>query len=200
MNRKIKLLSLSLFLIIIYLIYNNVNPPLEYLDLGDNYKENRTYHYYDYIANYLREKEELRKFDKYTNDNYLIEDIYHKIVSTNTLKKDLREAKVLTISIGKNDIIYLKSKEKNNKEIKETIKISIKNLLKEIKKYYKRDIYLLEIDYNNAYQDIINDINKLYQKEAKKEEKIHFIKTNDLPKKNSFEQKISKRIIKKLEK
>ena len=199
MNRKAKLFSLSLFLIVIYFIYSNVNTPIEYLDLGDNYKENRTYHYYDYITNYLRNKDRLKSFNKYNDDVYLIEDIYNKI-SNSPLKKDLREAKVLTISIGKNNILYLKGKGKSNEEIINSIKISIENLIKEIRKYYKRDIYLLEIDNSNTYQDITNDINRLYQKEAKRTPKLYYIKTNDLLEKESYEQEISKRIIKKLEK
>ena len=199
MNRKVKLFSLSLFLIVIYFIYINVNPPIEYLDLGDNYKENRTYHYYDYITNYLRNKNTLKNFNKYTSDDYLIEDIYNEI-SNSSLKKDLREAKILTISIGKNNILYLKGKGKSNKEIKNSIKTNIEKLIKEIRKYYKRDIYLLEVDNKNTYQDITNDINRLYRKEAKRIPKLYYIETNNLLEKGSYEKEISKRIIKKLEK
>ena len=199
MNRKVKLFSLSLFLIVIYFIYINVNPPIEYLDLGDNYKENRTYHYYDYITNYLRNKNTLKNFNKYTSDDYLIEDIYNEI-SNSSLKKDLREAKILTISIGKNNILYLKGKGKSNKEIKKSIKTNIENLINEIRKYYKRDIYLLEVDNKNTYQDITNDINRLYRKEAKRIPKLYYIETNNLLEKGSYEKEISKRIIKKLEK
>ncbi|MBQ3468962.1 MAG: hypothetical protein IJH18_02735 [Bacilli bacterium] len=199
MNRKVKLFSLSLFLIVIYFIYINVNPPIEYLDLGDNYKENRTYHYYDYITNYLRNKNTLKNFNKYTSDDYLIEDIYNEI-SNSSLKKDLREAKILTISIGKNNILYLKGKGKSNKEIKKSIKTNIENLINEIRKYYKRDIYLLEIDNKTTYQDITNDINRLYRKEAKRIPKLYYIETNNLLEKGSYEKEISKRIIKKLEK
>ena len=199
MNRKVKLFSLSLFLIVIYFIYINVNPSIEYLDLGDNYKENRTYHYYDYITNYLRNKNTLKNFNKYTSDDYLIEDIYNEI-SNSSLKKDLREAKILTISIGKNNILYLKGKGKSNKEIKNSIKTNIEKLIKEIRKYYKRDIYLLEIDNKTTYQDITNDINRLYRKEAKRIPKLYYIETNNLLEKGSYEKEISKRIIKKLEK
>ena len=199
MNRKVKLFSLSLFLIVIYFIYINVNPSIEYLDLGDNYKENRTYHYYDYITNYLRNKNTLKNFNKYTSDDYLIEDIYNEI-SNSSLKKDLREAKILTISIGKNNILYLKGKGKSNKEIKNSIKTNIEKLIKEIRKYYKRDIYLLEVDNKNTYQDITNDINRLYRKEAKRIPKLYYIETNNLLEKGSYEKEISKRIIKKLEK
>ena len=199
MNRKVKLFSLSLFLIVIYFIYINVNPPIEYLDLGDNYKENRTYHYYDYITNYLRKKNKLKNFNNYTSDDYLIEDIYNEI-SSSSLKKDLREAKILTISIGKNNILYLKGKGKSNKEIKNSIKTNIEKLIREIRKYYKRDIYLLEIDNKNTYQDITNDINRLYRKEAKRIPKLYYIETNNLLEKGPYEKEISKRIIKKLEK
>ncbi|MBQ3436179.1 MAG: hypothetical protein IJH13_04105 [Bacilli bacterium] len=199
MNRKVKLFSLSLFLIVIYYIYINVNPPIEYLDLGDNYKENRTYHYYDYITNYLRKKNKLKNFNNYTSDDYLIEDIYNEI-SNSSLKKDLREAKILTISIGKNNILYLKGKGKSNKEIKNSIKTNIEELIKEIRKYYKRDIYLLEIENKNTYQDVTNDINRLYRKEAKRIPKLYYIETNNLLEKGPYEKEISKRIIKKLEK
>ena len=199
MNRKVKLFSLSLFLIVIYFIYINVNPPIEYLDLGDNYKENRTYHYYDYITNYLRNKNKLKNFNKYTSDDHLIEDIYNRINNT-SLKKDLREAKILTISIGKNNILYLKGKGKSNKEIKKSIKTNIENLINEIRKYYKRDIYLLEIDNKTTYQDITNDINRIYRKEAKRIPKLYYIETNNLLEKGPYEKEISKRIIKKLEK
>lgn len=199
MNRKVKLFSLSLFLIVIYFIYINVNPPIEYLDLGDNYKENRTYHYYDYITNYLRNKNKLKNFNKYTSDDHLIEDIYNRINNT-SLKKDLREAKILTISIGKNNILYLKGKGKSNKKIKNSIKTNIEKLIKEIRKYYKRDIYLLEIDNKTTYQDITNDINRIYRKEAKRIPKLYYIETNNLLEKGPYEKEISKRIIKKLEK
>lgn len=199
MNRKVKLFSLSLFLIVIYYIYINVNPPIEYLDLGDNYKENRTYHYYDYITNYLRKKNKLKNFNNYTSDDYLIEDIYNEI-SNSSLKKDLREAKILTISIGKNNILYLKGKGKSNKEIKNSIKTNIEELIKEIRKYYKRDIYLLGIENKNTYQDVTNDINRLYRKEAKRIPKLYYIETNNLLEKGPYEKEISKRIIKKLEK
>lgn len=199
MNRKVKLFSLSLFLIVIYYIYINVNPPIEYLDLGDNYKENRTYHYYDYITNYLRKKNKLKNFNNYTSDDYLIEDIYNEI-SNSSLKKDLREAKILTVSIGKNNILYLKGKGKSNKEIKNSIKTNIEELIKEIRKYYKRDIFLLEIDNKTTYQDITNDINRLYRKEAKRIPKLYYIETNNLLEKGPYEKEISKRIIKKLEK
>ena len=70
------------------------------------------------------------------------------------MKQALRDANILTISIGLNDLIYRKSIQTNNIGNKEdiiiqNIMIDLDELITEIKKYYKYEIYI--IGYYNFY-------------------------------------------------
>ena len=188
MNRKTKLLTLLLFIIPIYLIYNSIDRKIIYTTLGDH---SYLYNYYDFISDRLRDKDKLKYLNNYNNEDYMINDIYNDIKHKNSLKKDLRESNLLTISIGKNDLIYLSNKY-NLFITKKYIKKDLIKLINEIRKYYKKNIYILGMGNNidNIYREVSSNYNKVYYIEN----------NNDSINKYLNNSKVAQRIIKMLEK
>lgn len=201
MKKILKLLALILIVIIIYFIYNVTNKNNKtYIALGDslsvgiNSYSGEDYSYSDYFKDYLIKTNKLSLYTKeYTDKNKMIKDIYNDILTDKTVKIEdktysikelLRESDVITLSIGLNDIIF----EYNNKERKigsyeEDLIINdifkeYKNLIKELKKYYQKKIYVVGYFKNNTkYDNLIEKLNRKY-KDYAEEEKDIFISTD----------------------
>lgn len=185
MKKLIKLISLFLFIIPVYIIYSTKSIKYYYIDLGSNVGN---YTYYNYIEDYLMKKDKLKYSRYYGNNDYLIDDLYKEIKLNNKLKRDLREANAVTLFVGNNDILYKRSQGKNDKEIVRDINKDFSTLLKEIRKYYKKVIYLI-------------DINKYYKCIGIQDDKITYINTNSIKSSSYYnEYLIAKRILKTLEK
>lgn len=169
---------------------NNIN----YTALGDSFAlgtnsyDGVDYGYSDYIKEYLQKDQKLNRYIKsFATNTMSIEKLYEEIVGNETivlnkekinLKQTLRESKIITLSIGLNDLLYNISITDNITEEKltniiEKIEISFDKLITAIRKYYPYQIYV--IGYYNFYplNEILNKgITQLNQMYATKEEII----------------------------
>ena len=108
--------------------------------------------------------------------NSLIDNISinKKIVLNNkeyNLKQTLRESTILTLSIGLNDLIYQMSlseelTDSTIDKIISNIEKDYKKLIREIKKYYQYDIYIVgyySVNTNNYLNKGIRKLNNIYR-------------------------------------
>lgn len=231
-KKHYKLVILLLIIFTIFLIYKtNHNNYFNYTALGDGYAlgitsyGNEDYGYSDYIKDEL-EKE--RKLNIYTKDfsekNQAIDHLYETIVTNEkitinkvekNIKQTLRESDLVTITIGLNDLVYHMAITPNMNEYKlikimKDIEKDINKLLKEIKVYYPKEIYIIgypEIPIEDYYiKKGIKLLNQIY----KDLDDITYISTEDIINKNDFlysetiypskeaYEKVAKEVLKKL--
>jgi len=151
-----------------------------YVALGDSLASGRNpygvddYGYTDYIKDYLISNEKYNSYLNYAVAGYettdLIKDINLNITTSQNnnnvgIKRALREADLVTVSIGANDflsqinITNVNNQQLINEKIDE-IMLRVKDTLVLIKKYAKKDIvvvgYYNPIPNLTTYQDIIN--------------------------------------------
>lgn len=178
-----KLIGFILLLLIIYFIYisfhdNKVN----YLSIGDslavgvNAYNERSYGYSDYLANYLKDKNLLKNYSKdFANANFRITDLQHQLDINQVInkynkslsfKKCLREADLVTISIGINDILTEINMSTSDIDVMEQDKIleifadrmvDFEKLIKDIRKYNTKEIIVLGYYNPYEYKKIIPD-------------------------------------------
>ena len=195
-RKHLKLIVLIITCILIYTIYtNNSNvKSINYISLGDGYASGinsygeRNYGYSDYLKDYLKSNNKLNNYYNYSSEDIKIKDLYNDIIinkqsiNNESIKQALREANILTISIGLNDLIYRKSIQINNignleDGIVQNVIIDFDELITEIKKYYKYDIYI--IGYYNFYPQnsvenkLLNKLNIKYKQFCKKNSLIY---------------------------
>lgn len=179
MKRMLKYLVLIIIVISVFLIYILFkNDKINYIALGDSLAEGVNsygevgYSYTDYYADYLDENNKLSYYTKeYTESGYTTLDIIKELETNNTMKKDLRESNLVTISIGANDLLNkIKIENLNVNEIltlkKEIspILIDLESCIKEIRKYAKEDIVV--VGYYNPIPFLFNtsgnDLDELF--------------------------------------
>ena len=186
--KKFKLLTLILCSLLTYFIYMGTKDKnnITYISLGDDYD--------NYLTNYLTKNNKLYRSYKYINNEMLIRDLKkdieanEKIEEGEYLKKALREAKLLTISIGKNDLLLKREiGGKTNKEIVDEVLKEQIELMKVIRKYYKYDIYL--IGYNKEFKDSRKYILEMYRQKEKGLQGVSYINN-----KEQLINKINKRL------
>lgn len=198
-KKHLKLIVFVVTCILIYIIYaNNSNiKNINYISLGDGYAKGinsygeNSYGYSDYLKDYYNENKRLNNYYNYSEDDNKIKDLYNEIIvnrqdNNESIKCSLREANILTISIGLNDLIYKKSIQDNinnrKDKIIENIIIDLDQLIIEIKKYYKKDIYL--IGYYNFYpqnsveRKLLDKLNYKYKGYSKKNNIIYVDNSN----------------------
>ena len=97
----------------------------------------------------------------YSREDLTIHELLEEIKTNNTLKRDLMESHKLFITIGYNDLLYKMSLEEdisipklNN--IVDEINTEYKELLEEIKKYYKNEIIIVGYPKSNKDDYYIN--------------------------------------------
>ncbi len=168
LKKHFKLIVLALTCILVYLIYNtNHHYNITYISLGDGFAMGlnsdgvKGYGYQDYLKDYLKKNNKLHKYySDFSYPDIRINDLYKDILinekdgKEENLKQALRESNLLTLSIGLNDLIYQCSlkgeiKEYESKEILSKIEKELKKLIKELKKYYQYEIYL--VGYQNFF-------------------------------------------------
>lgn len=235
--KKIILPILIIFLT--FTIYKvNDNNLIDYMVIGDslnlglNSYGNIGYGYNDYIKSYLENNQLLHQYnDLFTKENYKIEELTSDIQNnksllyddkTYTFKKELREADLVTIAIGMDELVEILNQEieinySNLKADLDKICLEMDNLIKEITSFSKTEIIL--IGYYNPTNEETKDIerifaylNQQYENIAKKYSIIYLdiyetIKKdkNYLPNKNDYHLtskgylQIAKEIIKKIE-
>ncbi|MCI8548071.1 MAG: SGNH/GDSL hydrolase family protein [Bacilli bacterium] len=208
MYKKLKLLTLILLSLSVYFIYNKENKNnLIYITIGDSLSlgENSyggiNYGYSDYFKDYLKKENKLLVYNKsYTSKTKTITELYNdllvdEVITIDTenynIRRLLSDADIVSISIGLNDIILEANKEKYLTEYKEdriikNIIDKYKILIKEIKKYYKKEIYIIGYYENNTkYDEMLKKINKKYKKLAGEQNDI-FIDTEFLSNNNKY--------------
>lgn len=208
MKRKLlKLLILtiivSICVLIIYKLFhqNKINVVV----LGDNNE------YSIYLKDTLSKNKTLGTYNIYTDKNETIDSLTTKINTTSSIKKDLRESKLTTISIGLNDFYNLKPSidTKTILNLKDKISIllpKLDKLLELVRKYAKYEIVL--IGYYNQEPFLFNtnqkelDVLFLYidsmVKDIVKKYNIRYIPLYDIVKNNpnNINLTISNEIIK----
>lgn len=209
-----KIICLISIILIVYSIYyfNNDNK-ITYLSLGDSLSlgvdssGNVNYGYSNYLANYLKEKDLLKNYNNdFSFNGARIKDLLNaieinKIIKKGnkslSLKKCLREANFITLSIGMEDVLSKITFSTNsvenlkNSDIKELSKETLKDLellFKELRKYNKKDIIF--IGYYNLFNSNDIKIERLYSyliaktKSLTKKYQIKYLDIYSLFKKN----------------
>ena len=185
LTKLLVLIIISLSVIIVYKKENNNETA--YLVLGDSFSMGINpyggigYGYEDYFKDYLDTKGKVNLIDFYTSKNKNIKSIQNDILENDTyilegnslnIKKLLQDADVITMSVGLNDIIYEYNinNNNNNKSEYEENKIvdyvynNLLDLLKDIRIYTKRKIYIIGYPENNSkYNSLIKKLNNKYK-------------------------------------
>lgn len=201
MKKIIKLLILIILSLSVYFIYNSKKESkINYVSIGDGFARGiNSYHdisygYSDYIKDYLKKKNLLGEYNNFSYEDMMMKDIKKDILinihdnNDNNIKRVLREANLLTISVGINDLIYeIDVNNPQNNSSKEKILTKIVDKLdddiKKIKKYYHGPIYL--VGYYNFYpqnsveRNMLDNLNKKYQQFCGKNN-ITFIDNSNL--------------------
>lgn len=194
MKKHIKIIVFVISLFIVYLTYSlfiNQNKKIIYIPLGDSIAEGMTpfhaidYGYTDYIADYLKDNNNLSFYTKkYTKSGYRIDDVENdinnnKVVEINNkkyyLKEMLRESDLVTLTIGANDFMDGMSIDdisaklldmKSAKTLADSIANNLKDLITLIKKYAKNEIivtgYFNPLPRLTDYKADIDEIVKYY--------------------------------------
>lgn len=205
-RKHIKLIIFIIICLSIFIIYtkNNKNN-INYVSLGDGFSlgidsyDIVDYGYSDYIKDYLKSEQLLNKYIKsFSTKEMSIEMLRNHILlnknvnvrnRTINIKETLRETKLLTMTIGLNDLLYQLSITSNLTESKideiiNKIEQSFNELITEIRKYYKDDIYVIGYynvePSNKVLSKAIKKLNKIYQNN----EEVIYISTYDLFEKN----------------
>ena len=206
-KKSMKILILLFIPIIIYVIYiNNNNDNMIYLPLGDFLaigvdEVGQTGHgYSDFVSEYLKKSGNLRFATKqYLDVNQTLNDIYKDIREnrkieidgkTTNIRRLLREASLVTVSAGLNDLRQIIDTYDGKpldsftrKKIIAEIKERLDNTISEIKKYHQHNIFI--IGYHNIYIDnkertiMIKKLNIMLREYAQRNNLI-FIEINDL--------------------
>lgn len=194
MNKKVKFLILFTSIFVVLFIYKaTYNKKYNYLALGDgisigvNSYGVEDYSYSDFIRDNLENRKLLISFNKYFSERgYLISNMLSDLNNNKTIDVDgkklsirrcLREANLVTISIGSNDFLKLFNYSLNDNMMEKIISDKVHylkeidkiffdydNMLKEIKKYAKGKIILIgyynPILYEEKYKDLMEEIVK----------------------------------------
>lgn len=188
-NKYKKLIIFLIICLIIFLIFKlNNHHDISYIALGDGFALGKNsygqidYGYSDYVKDYLEKNNKLNKYIKtFSEKDASINSVYQNITLNKkiklknrefNLKQSLREANILTLSIGINDLIYKLSITNNlDKASIDNIISSIEKdfniLITEIKKYYQKEIYVIGYyniyPENDLYEYAIKELNNIYK-------------------------------------
>lgn len=234
LKKHFKLLIFILIIFIIFLIYKtNHKNYLTYIPLGDGYAQGKNsygiidYGYGDYLKDKIKEGEKLKFYTKeFTSNDATITSLIDTIIINKKMaykntkynvRQLLREADIVTLSIGLNDLIYQfaieqQLTEENYHNILKKITSDYNKLLKEIKKYYPKTIYIIGYpNIPNASPNLKKGLEYLNKFLSKKKD-IIYIKTTKIITEKDFKnptsyyisnegyQKIAREVIKKLAK
>jgi len=177
------LLLIVIFSSVLIIYKNNNKNDICYTSLGDGFAKGidsygqEDYGYSDYLKDYLKEANRLNVYSKdFTDKEYMINTLYADIImdkkGKTNIKQTLRESKIVTLSIGLNDLLYKLSVTENINQYKlekiiSDIDKSLDVLLEEINKYYKGKIYIIAYYYkktDNYYlTEGVKKLNELYK-------------------------------------
>ena len=164
-----KILCLLIICLLVYTIYYfNHTDKITYISIGDylsvgiDSNGNTNYGYSNYLSNYLKDKDLLKSYNNYfSTSGTRIVDLKNKLETNWTIKKDgkslslkkcLREAELVTLSVGMDDILTnltlstVSVENLTNEEITAIVDKTIKDLeklFKELRKYAKEEIIFI---------------------------------------------------------
>ena len=173
-----KILCLLIICLLVYTIYYfNHTDKITYISIGDylsvgiDSNGNTNYGYSNYLSNYLKDKNLLKSYNNYfSTSGTRIVDLENKLETNWTIKKDgkslslkkcLREADLVTLSVGMDDILTsltlstVSVENLSNKEITTIVDKTVDeldSLFKELRKYAKEDIIFIGF-YNPLEED-----------------------------------------------
>lgn len=162
-------LILILFLSCYYIYNKTIDNKVYYLTIGDSLSKGIneygviSYGYNDYVKHYLKENNLLKKYNKtYTDNDYRIIDIikaieYNETKDGYSLNRLIKQADIITISLGMNEIYYKLRKDDQN--IYTYIDNMINNynkLLTYINKFNHDKVYIL------GYYNILGKDNDIF--------------------------------------
>lgn len=177
-----KIIVLILIVFLTFVIYKaNDDNLIDYMAIGDslnlgiNSYGNKSYGFNDYIKSYLEKNNLLHQYNSYySKSDYKIEELANDIKNnksvlyddkTYNIKKELREADLVTISIGMDELVeLLNNKDLNNfdniKNDLDKLINNMDNLILKITSLSKTEIIL--IGYYNPYNNYNKDIDKVF--------------------------------------
>ena len=181
-----KILCLLIIFLLVYTIYYfNHTDKITYISIGDSLSVgidsngNTNYGYSNYLSNYLKDKNLLKSYNNYfSTSGTRINDLKSKLETNWTITKDgkslslkkcLREADLVTLSVGMDDILTsltlstVSVENLSNKEITTIVEKTIKELdtlFIELRKYAKEDIIF--IGFYNPLEEETLIIERLY--------------------------------------
>lgn len=200
-KKHIKFLVLILTCILVYAIYNDNPPKVNYISLGDGFAEGinsynaKDYGYNMYLRDYLKKNQKLHTY--YQNFSYqecTIRDIYKDILINKkdqngvNLKQALRDSNLLTISVGLNDLFYenrinTQLTESEQKQILKKINQDLNQMYQTIRKYYKFDIYVIGyynfFPHNSVEKRMLEALNKELE-ELSTKKRVKYINVDNL--------------------
>ena len=192
MNKLIKLISLIIISLSVYFVYYKtynsyyqITAIGDQLLLGTDNKGFRDSNYIDYYKEYIKKEKNKVIIDKtYSKKNQTIENYLQLLKNSPEAKRKLIDSNLVIITLGYNDLVYnLSIEEKNDERTINNVIIQIKKnyneLIKEIKKYYHKDIIV--IGYNeNINDNYINKGIKELNNILEDNKKVYFIDTYNL--------------------
>lgn len=188
LSKKTKLVILLLMSSSIIFIYKYTNHNnITYTDIGDSLSigidsyGKKTYSYSNYVKEYLKDTNKLKNYyNQYSLKEMTIEKLHYALLTNEKVKVDnknknikqiLHETDYLTISVGLNDILEKVEEPNDLKELNKTMKKiekSFNMFIKELRKIYNRDIYIIgyyKQNINNKnYNKYIEKLNDIYKK------------------------------------
>lgn len=169
MNRPIKLLILIILSLSVYFIYQSTKESnIQILSLGDGLSKGinsytiNEYSHLNYYEDYLKSKNiNVKTISNYSKDDLTIHELLELVKNNNYLKRDLMESHFLFLTVGYNDLLYKLSLEEDISIPKLNIIIDeinneYKELLTEIKKYYKNEIIIVGYPKSNKEDYYLN--------------------------------------------
>ena len=136
MNKLIKLSTLIILSLSVYIIYNKTyNSYYKITNIGDKLSTGinsygiKEKSYVDYYKDYLsKEKNKVIIDNTYSNNNQTISNILQLVKENSNIKRKLIDSNIIIITLGYNDLIYsLSIEEKKNDYRREKIIKEIEN-------------------------------------------------------------------------
>lgn len=179
--KKVIVAVIFIFLLVFIIYKANDNDLIDYMSLGDSINEginsygNHSYGYNDYIKSYLENNELLHKYNAYYSKNkYTILELLDDINDdkeimyddkTYNIKKELREADLVTIAIGMDELVEVLNNYKNKdfEEVKvelDKMASNMDKLLKTITSLSKTKIVL--VGYYNPYNNNDKEMQEIF--------------------------------------
>lgn len=173
------IIGILIIIFLTFIIYkSNANNLIDYMSIGDSFDiginsyGNNTYSYRDYLKNYLNNNNLLHKtYFYYSKSNYTIEELLNDITINKeviyndrmyNIKKDLREADLITISIGLDELINIIEDNKNDNIYVKVDKMidNMNILINNVQKISSSNIIL--IGYYNPYLNGNKELERLF--------------------------------------